>query len=238
MTKRKIMLLGVLCFLIALLAARALPQTGRSEGSPRLRTKTQAASRPELERKQKESQKATDRLAQRAKTQRQEQQKRMQEAKAEFLSEKRALAISGLTEEQWKLVKPKLEEMRKLEDLCYIERSTSGMSLGGSSVGGTGSKPGNRPSEPRWEWDRQWKAKNPAELSEGQKIAEQLIKLLDKKSARSEEFRQAMAALRKARSAEQPEIERRERNLSEAREKLSEGLTARQEATLVLMGHL
>jgi hypothetical protein len=78
----------------------------------------------------------------------------------------------------------------------------------------------------------------PAELSEGQKIAEQVIKLLDKKNARPEEFKEKMAALRKARIAEEPEKQGREKEFKEAKQELREGLTTRQEATLVLMGQL
>jgi hypothetical protein len=155
-----------------------------------------------------------------------------------FMYEKYALAGLGVTQEQWKLVKPKLEKVAKLQDLCNVERSTSGLSLGGSNTGGTGSKTSAKQSEPRLQWKRPWKDKDPADLSEAQRLAEQLIKLLDKKNATPEEFKEKMAALRKARIAEAPAGQERQEKLAEAKQELRQGMTARQEAALVLLGRL
>ena len=255
MPKPKIILVLAACASILLFAVQRLSQasspnqTAKPSAAERQRNMTEAerqreaakreaARRLELERKYKESQNTTDRLAERAKIQREEQQKKLQEAKAEFLFEKRALAVTGLTEEQWKLVKPKLEKVAKLWNLRELERSTLGFSLGSSSTSGTSSKAGSRPSEPRWQWDRPRNDKAPGELSDAQKIVEQLIGLLEKKNATPEEFKEKMAALRKARRAEEPENKKREKELSEAQEELRKGLTTRQEAALVLMRRL
>lgn len=166
---------------------------------------------------------------------RQELPEKHAEAKREFLYEKRALVSTGLTEEQWAVIKPKLEKVVKLHNLRELERSTSGLSLGSSSTGGTRPKANANQSEPRWQWKRTWKDKKTAALSEAQKIAEQLIRLLDQKNAMPEAYKRRMDALRRARIAEESEKQKREKELSEAKQELCKYLTTRQEAVLVLM---
>jgi hypothetical protein len=199
----------------------------------------------ELERRQREFKKRSAerknqwRLSQeKARQWRQELPEKHAEAKREFLYEKRALVSAGLTEEQWAVIKPKLEKVVKLHNLCELERSTSGLSLGSSSTGGTRPKSNANQIEPRWQWKKPWKDKKTAELSEAQIIAEQLIRLLDQKNATPEAYKRRMDTLRKARIVEEPEKQKREKELSEAQQELRMGLTARQEATLVLMGRL
>ena len=132
----------------------------------------------------------------------------------------------GETEEQWKLIQPKL---KKVIDLWYQANSTvgAGVSLGSSS-GRT------EASLPKLQWERPWKYKPLFELTEAQRLARQLRTLLEKKGTTPQVFRRKIAALRKARSKE-AEIQKQ---LAEARRELSEGLTTRQEAVLVLKGWL
>lgn len=239
MTKRRTILVLAPCFLVAFLAAQGLSQSRRSNVSPRL---SDADRQRKISATPKQRGAAKNSAAKRLEFEGEQRLKALQEktaeARREFLHEKRALVAAGITEEQWKLIKPKLEKVRELRDLRELERSTSGVRLGSSSGNGISSKAGSKPSEPRWQWKRPWKDKAPSELSEGQKIAEELITLLDKKNATPEEFKQKMAVLRKARIAEGPENQKRQKELSEAKQELREGLTARQEAALVLMGHL
>ena len=153
-------------------------------------------------------------------------QERAAKIRKEFLYEKSAL---GATEEQWKVIKAKLERVQHLRKQAT---SVVGLSLaGGSSDNDTNLRARARPNVPTFQWKRPWKDKTPDELTEAQKLAKQLIALVERKNTTPGQFRRTMAALRKARR-EEAEIER---NLAEAREELREGLTPRDEAALVLM---
>ncbi len=157
-----------------------------------------------------------------------EMQKKAGERRKEFLMEK---SLLGATEEQWKLIKARLEKVEKVRQLREQARSTVRMFLaGGSSSGGAGA----RPNAPTWQWKRPWKDKAPSELTEAQRLAKELIALVERKNTTPQAFRRKMAALRKARS-EQAQLERQ---LSEARRELCDILTTRQEAALVLMNRL
>jgi hypothetical protein len=152
----------------------------------------------------------------------------MAKIKRELLFEKHAL---GATEEQWKVIKPRLEKVRQLRDL---ERSTVNLSMTSSSGSGGRTASGRGANAPTWQWNASWKGKAPSELTEAQKIANELMALVDRRSAAPQEFTRKIAALRKSRSR-QVELER---HLSEARQELRAVLTTRQEAALVLMGWL
>lgn len=240
MTKRRIIFMSGLCFLMAFLALQAFSQTRDSNGTARLlaaerrrnmsdadRKREAAKNRKELKSKKREP--AKEGASLRAKIEAEERQKEAQEKwdqiKRELLNEKRALAV---TEEQWKLIKPKLERVRELRDKA---RSTVGLSLASSSAGGESPAGAKSQSIPTWQWNISWEDKAPVELSEAQKNAEEIITLLDKKNATPEEFKQKIDALRESR-AKQKKLEER---LSKAREELRKGLTPRQEAALVLM---
>jgi len=226
---------------MAILVVEALPEA-RSSNQPagayaaarrRSRTDTErrreAARRLALERQQRESAKDGSQANSQSKTEGQKRRKEDQERSAErrrlLLSEKHAL---GATEEQWKLIKPKLEKVRYLRDRA---RSTVGLlmiSSGGSGAKRTGGTSANAPT---WQWNVSWKDKAPSELTEAQIITNELMALVDRRSVASVEFVRKMAVLREAR-ARQAELEKK---LSEARQQLREVLTTRQEAALVLM---
>lgn len=150
------------------------------------------------------------------------EQKRKAEAERErnFFYEKLAL---GASEEQWELIKAKLEKVR------HLRRQAD--STTGAKVAGGPSDNGKKPTPLHLEWDIPWKNMPDDDITEAQRIVEQIIRLLARNSTRPEAFRIKMAALRVARKQE-PEIEKR---LTKAREELRELLTTRQEATLVLM---
>jgi hypothetical protein len=143
------------------------------------------------------------------------------ERKREFLYEKYALKP---TEEQWKIIKPKLEKVRDLRDRSH---SNIGLLLTSSS----GDKGRN---EPNWQWRTRWKDTPPKELTEAQRIANELMALVDKESTTAEQFRRKMDALRKSRI----ELAELKKQYAEARRELRGVLTVRQEAALVLMGWL
>jgi hypothetical protein len=129
-------------------------------------------------------------------------------------------------EEQWKLIRPKLEKVINMWDQA---NSTVGAGVSfGSSIGQT------EASVPKLQWERPWKYKPLFELTEAQRLARQLRALLEKKDTPPQAFRRKIAALRKARSKE-AEIQKQ---LAEARRELREILTTRQEARLVLLGWL
>lgn len=159
---------------------------------------------------------------------REQEFKEFQERNAEwrktFFHEKCALKP---TEEQWKLIKPKLEKVRHLRNLA---RSTVGLTLTSSSSSGAKTGDSRSRSVPTWKWKISWKDKAPAELTEAQKIANALMDLVDSKSTRAEEFKKKMDALRESRRRQ----EKLKRQLSKARQELREVLTPRQEAALEL----
>jgi hypothetical protein len=103
-----------------------------------------------------------------------------------------------------------------------------------SSSSGTKSDSSASRNVPTWQWKQPWKDKSPDEMTEAQKLAKELITLLENDNTTTEQFRCQMDALRKARK-EEDQIEKK---LSEAKKELRELLTPRQEAALVLMNWL
>jgi len=166
-----------------------------------------------------------------------------------------------MTEEQWKVIEPRINRIYFLRDQSEINigiggggagysggssghsggaASNSGRSGGGVSTGtgtaggyraqrssGGGSSGGGMAqgwSGPLWRLaDR--------ELTEGEKICEQLLVLLEDKNSKDEQIKQEVAALRQAR-------ENAAKELPKARQELREVLAFRQQARLVLTGLL
>ncbi len=241
MTRRRMVFMLVLCPVVALFTVQALSEARSSNQSTgvyrivrRQRTtdaerKRQAARRRALERQQRESAKESSHESSQSKLEREQRRKeareRMAKIRRELLFEKHALEA---TEEQWKVIKPKLEKVRHLRDRA---RSTVGLLMAGSSGGGSKTASGRSTNVPTMQWNVSWKDKAPSDLTEAQEIANELMALIDRRSASSPEFTRKMAALRQARAG-QVELERQ---LSEARQELRSVLTTRQEAALVLM---
>jgi hypothetical protein len=136
-----------------------------------------------------------------------------------LLQAKYALRVS---EEQWKLIRPKLEKVINLWDQAN------------STIGAGVSSNNQTAIVPKLLWERPWKYTPLFEMTEAQRLAKQIRILLEKKDTTPEVFRREIAALRKARSKE-AEIQKQ---LAEARRELREGLTTRKEAVLVLLGWL
>lgn len=250
MTKRRVVLTLVLCSLMALLAVQALSEarSSRAFAAERSRGISDAERKREIEKQRKETKLARERRkrelkkrsAERkrqdaekakelAKEGRGQRLKRFREKAAErrkeFLHQKSAL---GASEEQWKLIKAKLEKVRLLSKQA---NSAVGVSLARASASGTSRRTGAITNVPVWQWKDPWKGKTSDELTEAQRLAKQLVALVERKSTTPKAFRRKMVALRKARS-EETELNRQ---LSEVRRELREILTIRQEAALVLM---
>lgn len=246
MAKRKIVLVVVVCLLMALVAGQALPQARDSNASAGLSDAERQRKMSDAERQREAAKNAKQLESERAqkmkdlakegrgplidrKQKQKEAQEEADEIRKGFLREKAAL---GVTEDQWSLIKPKLEKVRMLREQA---NSKVGLSLaGGSSDNETSPGTGARTNVPIWQWDGPWKDNPPGELTEAQKLAKQLIALVENKNSTPEQFRRTMDALRKARLKE-AEIERQ---LVEAREELCEILTIRQQAALILMNSL
>ena len=243
MPKRRIVFFLGLCFLTVFLGshvfspARGLNGTAKASVAERQRKVIDAEKQREAAKKRKEQElKFTQKMKDLAKEgrgpliDRTQRRKKLHdeavEIRKEFLQEKGAL---GVTEEQWKLIKPKLEKVRQLREQAD---SKVGLGLaGGSTDSGTRPTSGARTPVPTWQWKDPWKDKAPAELTEAQKLTKQLIALVERQSVAPGTLKRTMDALRKARRDE-AEIERQ---LAEARRELRELLTTRQEAALVLM---
>jgi hypothetical protein len=242
MTKRRIILVLGVSGSIALLAVAALSQerdSRRISDLPdleRLRSMTEAQREREAAKRKKQRELEARQRARESKKKLEEHRKRVQrrkeaqegpaETKRELLGAKRAL---GVTQEQWKLIRPKLEKVRDLRGRAH---STVGLLLSSSSASAAGSAQG--PSVPAWQWNVSWKDKAPGELSEAQRTANRLMALVDRQKVAPGALRRTMDALRKARRDE-AEIKKQ---LAQARAELREGLTPRQEAGLTLLGWL
>jgi len=151
----------------------------------------------------------------------QEFEKEIEEAGGiRLLDAKYALRVS---EDQWKLIRPKLEKVLHLWDQSH---STVGYSVSGSSTDSRAES-----IVPRLKWHRPWEDMPRNELTEAQRLARHLRILLEKEDTTPQVFRRKIAALREARKRE-AEIKKQ---LAEARRELRENLTTRQEAILVLL---
>ena len=251
MTKRRIILALAACFSIGTFAVQSLSQTRSSnprkplelkrlqkmseqQRRRRVKRRLQELKRQDELRHQEHRRKIAE--IQREKAQKRKQQRLQREQRQQELKKEReeaggiacwfAKVALGETEEQWKLIQPKL---KKVIDLWYRANSTTGAGVSGGS---TDSR--TEPSLPKLQWERPWKYKPLFELTESQRLARQLRALVERKNTTPEQFRRTMTALRKARSKE-AEIQKQ---LAEARRQLREGLTTRQEAVLVLKGWL
>lgn len=127
----------------------------------------------------------------------------MQERMAEMMKER-----MGATDEEWTVIKPRLEEVMKLS------QNTGGMrGMFGRGRGNRGDQPAETPTEPV------------------QIAVDDLQKTLDKEAPTAAEIKAKLAALRGAR-------EKNKQQLVIAQQKLKDVLTIKQEAMLVMMGML
>ncbi|UCE46314.1 MAG: hypothetical protein JSW47_11905, partial [Phycisphaerales bacterium] len=186
----------------------------------------------ERQRRRRESKKRRDEREREMAPLREQRKLELEQRRKEFKNEEQEVGghqilvakyALGASEEQWKLIQPKLEKVQQLRDLA---NSGIGAWVVSSSESGTG------PGKPAFQWKKPWKDRSPDELTEAQKLAQRLRTLLERKNTTPEAFKHYIAALREARRKE-AELER---PIAEARRELREILTTRQEAILVLLG--
>jgi len=263
MSTRNIIIGLVVCLSIAVSIDQTLSQTPRSKQTARrpdlkrLRNMTPEQRQKELEqRMRKQRMETQQRLKQRIKEREQNREQRQRDSqKRQEQSMKEAL---GVTEEQWKLIKPRLEKVQNLARQANISisllsygtgsgsgrRSSSNRGRTGGYGGGGGSsvnvrtapsKPSNEEkyssSQSGWRWYRPSERKAPDKLTEGERICEELLKLIGDKNSRPEEIEQKMEALRKIR-------QEAKKQLAKAQQELREVLTFHQEAALIMMRRL
>jgi len=217
MKKQIIILLLVVSSSITVFSVQSLSQTRNTA-----LTSKQRSSRSILDREQrlKESRRRAD-------ERRKEWEKKKEEAGG-FIHEKYAIVA---TEKQWRLTQVKLEKVKLLREQS---KSTVGTRMTSSSNSGASAKGSTNRNVPTWQWKQPWKDKALGEMTEAQKLAKQLIVLVENNNTTPEQFRRKMDALRKARKEE----DQIRKQLSEAQQELRELLTTRQEAALVLMNWL
>lgn len=252
MAKRRIIIGLIVCFLIAVLVGQTLSQT-RERGRTR-KTTNRDSLNEQRPRKWQRMAEQRRRLMQRKKEREQNREQRQRDSqKRQERAMKEAL---GATEEQWKVIKPRLEKVQNLARQANISISLLSYSTGSGSSRqsisdrrGTGygggssgvnvrtapSKPGNEEtyssSQSGWRWYKPSERKAPSELTEGERICEELLKLIGDKNSKPEEIKQKMEALQKIR-------QEAKKQLAKAQQELGEVLTFHQEAALIMMRRL
>jgi len=258
MIRRKIILGAVICLLTAAFVGQALSQTPRSNPQKnkayyeRLRKMTPVQRQKELERRRRQSQmEAQLRHKQYIKEREQNREQRQRDSKKR--QEEAIKQALGATDEQWKVIKPRLEKVQNLTRQSYLSISLlisgsssgsgessirnqrgTGAYAGGGSARNTPSRPNNKEtysSRYTWKWYKPWDSKARGNLTKDERICEELLKLTEDKNSRPEEIEQKMETLRTIR-------QEAKKQLVMARQELLEVLTYRQEAALIMMRQL
>ena len=151
--------------------------------------------------------------------QRRQQRLKKSEERMKVMAREAWKRLLRVNERHWRLIEPKFE---KVESLVYE------MWAGASGYGGR--------EEQSFYWHRHSKgsggksAKAPHEMTEGQKIADELVGLLEDENSKEEEIRLKIDALQQTR-------EKARKELPEVGKELAAVLTnPRQEAVFLLMG--
>jgi len=238
MSMRRLIWGFIVCFSMAVFVGQTLSQTrgpGRTRG------------RSERDRLRNTYQKQKQQALEQQKLQLQQLKKQMGLGK----SEKELMKpILRATEKQWKAIEAKVNKVRELRSLANVSINLtrygygSMSSMSGSSVvvnkgSGRGSMSGSMSGfgsnvafgegeTISWRWIRPSQNKGFENLNEGEKICEELFRLLEDKNSELEEIRQKMEALQKLRQEAKKE-------LAIAQQELRQLVTPHQEAALVMM---
>ena len=172
----------------------------------------------------------------------------------------------GATEEQWRQIGPRFRELDAVRRRTYSSIGVfagGGTASGGLAGGGYGGAPSSGRNEggtrgiPRSDrdtgypravprqsvrpsagtspsilgWLRPSQRRAGGQITEGERLCEELLDLIDRADATSEQIREKMAQLAAHRRKAAEEVK-------EAQEALSQVVTRRQEAMLILMGYL
>jgi len=219
MAKRRIILVLVVCFSIAVFTVQTLCRARSSNRTfpfpkPPDFKHLEGMTREERE---KERKKALDEWFARY----MQQEKEMAEERMKLMAREAWKRLLRVTEQQWKPIQPKLEKVSALRLEARV-----------GAIGGGGRE------DQSFRWRRRskdllaWGSKPFDELTEGERIAEELIDLLENENTEDLEFRQKIDALQQAR-------EKARKQLPEARQELAKVLTTpRQEAVFLLSGYI
>jgi chromosome segregation ATPase len=122
----------------------------------------------------------------------------------------------GASDEEWKVIQPRLQKVMELNR--QVNAPGRGMMFGGRGpAGGQRTRPGTGQAQ--------------REPSAVEKATEELQEALSSKTATSEQIKEKLTALRKAK-------EKAAKDLAAAQNELKKDLTVKQEAVLVLSGYL
>ncbi len=205
MTKKRIILVLAVCFSIAGFAGQALQQI------------------PPIPPRRKRGMTLEEHMKEVVKwrAQRKQQNLRRGEERINLMMREAWKRLLRVTERQWKLIEPKCEKVFGL----YRE----------TRVHAPGGEVRDKQS---FHWHRRSKgsggirAKTLDEMTEGEKIVEELIDLLEDENAKDEEIRQKIDALQRAR-------EKAKKELPKAKQELAAVLTTpRQQAVFLIMGYI
>jgi hypothetical protein len=209
MTKQRKILVSVVCFSIALFTVQTLSQVPTRP--PRLRD-MKGMTREE---RKKEHRKAMEEWQ----FQRMQQDRKKSEERMRLMWREALKRLLRATEQQWRLIQPKYEAELAPDREARVR-----------ARGGGGS------NEQSFHWMRRseisgaGRAKTLDEMTEGEKIVEELIDLLENESSKDEEIRRKIDALQQVR-------DKAKGQLPKARQELRKVLTTpRQEAVFLLLG--
>lgn len=204
MAKNRIILVVIVCFSVAGFAGQ--PRQGKPPGGPRLKkSMTDAEKLKAAESLLKPILQIEERDRERKRLMRREAWKRL-------------LRIS---ERQWKIIKPKADKVDILVWRMSMRASVETDRIGSSRW--------RRPSRRMDRWPPA-PDKTPDELTESEKILEELIDVLEDENSKDEEIRKKMDALQQFR-------EKARRELPKGKQELAKVLTSpRQEAVFLIMG--
>ncbi len=225
MSTRKIIIGLFVCLSIAVFAGRTLSQTQGRENTSEV---TDPESWVQQWQRRHEQRRQQWQMQNKKRIEQLEKRSRTESAKKADESMKQALRA---TERQWKVIKPRLDKVEYLSKQARVSMAPASFRRSRGSGGG----PNNRQTAPKveegWKWSKAWEDKAPNELTEGERICEELLELLEDKDSKQEEIEQKVEALREVRKEAG-------KQLAKAQQELREVLTFRQEATLVLMRYL
>jgi hypothetical protein len=136
--------------------------------------------------------------------------------------------IMGVTDQQWEQIKPKFDKVRQLTTDSRVNITVSSGRRGRGADAGAAAPAEQTPS---WFRPSQRAQTTGQELTEGEKAAEALLDLIEKKDSDPKQIQQKVEALRAVRQKAQKE-------LATAQADLRKALNERQQAMLTLMGFL
>ncbi|MHC4535006.1 MAG: hypothetical protein ACYS6K_13740 [Planctomycetota bacterium] len=229
MSIRKMIIGLFVCLSVTVFASQTLSQTriaGRTRETPDwILRKDMTSEQINIEQQKRSRQ---QQMQNKKRIEQLRKQSRIESAKRTDESMREALRA---TEQKWKVIKPRLDKVKYLTKQAQVSMTPASYRRSRGSGGSSNNRQPVPNVEEGWKWSKAWEKKAPGELTEGERICEELLELLEDKGSKQEEIEQKVEALREARKETG-------KQLAKAQEELREVLTFRQEATLVLMRYL